>query len=558
MKYFELQIRGRCAWIWLEQLELAKENLLPNLLAEWEEVLTSIELNDDIEAVVLSHRQKDFSVDIDWTFLFDIKELGVWEKHGRRIQGLLQRMETYPKPIVAAINGDCMGIGVELALVCDYRLATVRSDSIFSFPSVRLGLLPSGGGTQRLPRLVGVQAALEMLVLGEEVNVYKAERMGLVDKLVHPYQLELVAQQQALELVGKKIVRHSKLSALDKWKESTSIGRSMILDRARQKVHQYAYGNYPALLKIIECVAMGYKYGVRAGYELEIKGMDEMVTHPIAKQLIRTFFAVKEKKKNPLANQVRPVSKIGIIGSGKMGENIARQSLVQGFEVILSDLSEQTLAQVQARIWRHLADLSKKRFISAKKQGEWMTNLQTTTDYEGFEGVGMVLEAVFEDIDLKRQVLSDCMEYLPSNGIYAINTSSISISNIAVHAKNPSQVIGMCYFPPILKSSLLEIVVTQHTAKSVIATAIDVGIRQGKVPIVVKDSPGFYTTRLLAVLLNEALLLLEEGGDILQVDEAAKQLGFSKGVFELIDEVGIDVGGYIMSGTLLQFLRKRH
>ncbi len=428
MKYFELQIRGRCAWIWLEQLELAKENLLPNLLAEWEEVLTLIELNDDVEAVVLSHRQKDFAVDIDWTFLFDIKELGVWEKYGRRIQELLQRMENYPKPLVAAINGDCMGIGIELALVCDYRLATVRSDSIFSFPSVRLGLLPTGGASQRLPRLVGIRRALEMLVMGEEVNVYGAERMGLVDKLVHPYQLELAAQQQALELVGKKIVRHSKLSALEKLKEGTAIGRSMILDRARQQVHQYAYGNYPALLKIIECVAMGYKYGVRAGYELEIKGMDEMVTHPIAKQLIRNFFAVRDKRKNPLANHARAVSKIGIIGSGKMGENVARQSLEQGFEVVLSDLSEQTLAQAQARIWKYLAGLTKKRFISAKKQGQLMTNLQAVTDCHGFEGVEMVLESVFEDLDLKRQILSDCMEYLPPNGIYAVKLKHLGQS----------------------------------------------------------------------------------------------------------------------------------
>ena len=450
-----------------------------------------------------------------------------------------------------------MGMGLSLALACDYRLATTNTEAYFSFPAVKLGLIPSGGASQRLPRLIGIRTALNLMITGREINAYEAEKIGLVDKLVHPYQLPLVAQQQALELVGKKIIRKSKSSTWDKWLETTSLGRSIMLDEARQKVHQSAYGNYPAPRKIIECVEMGYKYGVQAGYELELKSMDEMVTHPISKQLIRTFLAMNSKKKNPLENARKKVLKIGIIGAGKMGETIARDSLLQGFEVILKDLSEQTLTQTQSNIWKYLAHLAKNRLISSKKKVRLMTNLQTVVDYKGFSGADMVIDVVFENKDLKREVLEGCMAEIPENCIYAINTSAIAISDIAHSASRPSQVIGMRYFSPVLKSALLEIVVTKQTAKWVIATAIEVGIQQGKTPIVVKDTPGFYTSRILAVLLNEALLLLEEGGDILQVDEAAKQLGFAKGVFELVDEMGIDVGAHMMSGQLLQFFRRR-
>ncbi|MEZ4887715.1 MAG: 3-hydroxyacyl-CoA dehydrogenase NAD-binding domain-containing protein [Chitinophagales bacterium] len=558
MKYFELQIRGRCGWIWLGQSDANRHKVLPELLKEWEKVWSIVEKNDAIEAVILSSRQKNFMVETDLGFLFDINELGVWKPYGRRIHKLLQKIEVCSKPVIAAINGDCKGIGFELALTCHYRLTVSNVDCFLLFSGAKLGLLPFGGATQRLPRLIGIRAALEMLVDSKEVNVYEAKAIGLVDQLVHPHQLELVAQQQALGLIGKSIVRKPKLSRWDRWMENTALGRSMMLDEARQKLHRYTYGNYPALLKIIECVEVGYMYDVKLGYELELKSMDEVVTHPITKQLINTYFAVKAKRENPLAKDVRSVRKLGIVGAGEMGEMIARESLLKGFEVVLNDLSEQTLSQSQARIWRLIAKMAKKRLLTPNKQAMLMTRLQTTTDYPILVGVDLVVQAVFENLDLKQQVLAESVSALSTHCIYAINTSAITISDVAQYAENPSQVIGMRYFSPILKSSLLEIVVTKLTAKWVIATAIDVGIRQGKTPIVVKDTPGFYTTRILAVLLNEALLLLEEGGDILQVDEAAKQLGFSKGVFELIDEMGIDVGAHIMSGTLLQFFRKRH
>lgn len=557
MNYFDLQIRGRCAWIWLGNTETKNNPILPELLNELEEVWAKVEENEKIEGVVLSSRQAGFMPFVDLVFFIEIRELGVWESYGLQLQHILQKMENFSKPLVAAINGDCMGLGIELALVCDYRLAVANNRCFLSLPEVQLGLLPIGGSIQRLPRLIGIRAALDMMITGKKVNVYQAKKKGLIDQLVHPYQLELAAQQYTLNLIEGKEQRKSNLSLWNQWMENTSLGKAMMMDEARQKVHLNAYGNYPAPLKIIECVEVGYKLGIENGYHLGIKTMDEMVTHPISKQLIHTLFAVKSKKRNPLAKEVRPVSRIGIIGAGKMGEVIAKESLLKGFEVVLNDLSEKTLSQSQARIGEFLEVKAKKHLITSKRQVELMGRLQTAKSYQNFGKVDLVLEAVFENLELKRQVLSEAMEFLPEHCIYAVNTSAISISEIAEDSINPSQVIGMRYFSPILKSSLLEIVVTQQTAKWVVATAIEVGIRQGKTPIVVKDTPGFYTTRILAVVLNEALLLLEEGGDILQVDEVAKKLGFVKGVFELIDEIGIDVGAAVMRGELLQFFQKR-
>ncbi len=559
MEYFEQQIRGRCAWLWIggnSNTEIGVD--LSVLLEELEEVWEEIEGNEAVEAVVLSSRSKHFVLDVDLRFFLEMRKLGEWERYGREMQRILLKIEECPKPTLAAIGGDCKGLGLELALACDYRLAVAEMDTCYSLPMVKLGLIPIGGGSQRLPRLIGVRKGLELLVSGSGINVYKAEELGLVDKLAHGHQLNLVAQQQVLELVGKRIVRSSKVSTWDKWMESTTLGRSMMMDEARQKVHLRTHGNYPAPLKIIDCVEMGYRYGVRAGYELEVRSMDEMVTHPISKQLLHTFLVVKAKQRNPLEGYAKEVGTIGIIGAGKMGQGIAQESLLKGFEVRLHDLSEQTLAQAQSHIWSYLAGLAEGRLLTAKKWVELMTNLQTVTHFGRFQNVDVVLESVFEHLDLKQQVLVECMEQLSANSIYAVNTTALAIGDIAQNAKDASRIIGMCYLPPILQSDLVEIIVTKNTAKWVIATAIELGIRQGKTPIVVKDTPGFYTTRILAVLLNEALLLLEEGGDILQVDEATKQLGFLKGVFELIDEIGIDVGAQMMSGQLLQFFRRRH
>lgn len=272
MKYFEQQNRGRCVWIWLGNSSNAKQRMrLPDLLNEWEKVWKSVEENEGAEAVVLCSRGKDFTWNVDLRFFYAIQDLGIWEKYGRRLQAALQKVAECSKPTLAAIEGNCTGLGLELALACDYRLAAAQSKGSFAMPMVKLGLLPIGGGTQRLPRLIGIRKGLEMMVTGDSISTFEAEKLGLIDKLVHPHQLHLAAQQQVLELVGKRIVRPSKLSALDKWMERTHLGRSMMLDQARQKVQLSAHGNYPAPLKIIGCVEMGYKYGVRAGYELEIQ-----------------------------------------------------------------------------------------------------------------------------------------------------------------------------------------------------------------------------------------------------------------------------------------------
>ncbi len=558
MPYVRIERDRDVAMVWLDQ-EGEKVNKLGSyLVTEFHNLLDELENDPEIRAVVLISAKKDtFIAGADLDDLQKLSEPGAVEKLSRQGHEIMDRIANFPKPIVAAIHGAALGGGLEVALACHYRIASDSPKTILGLPEVKLGLLPAGGGTQRLPRLIDLQRALDMMLTGKNIYPRPAQRMGLVDDLIHPYGLPQAAKQAARRLVKYPRKKHRKKAPLvNKILENTLFTRNLIFKKARQMVEKQTRGNYPAPLKIIDAVEIGLEKGFQIGLLAEAKAFEELAHSPQARELIRIFFTMTALKKNPRKELVRPVQKIGILGAGFMGAGIANISANKGYQVLLKDVSLEAVARGEKTVWDDLEKKVRRHILSGFERDQIMSRIAAVTDYDRLRNADLVIEAVFEDLALKQNVLAECEAATREDCIFASNTSSLPIADIAANARRPELVLGMHYFSPVPKMPLLEIIVTPKTAEWVTATAVEVGIRQGKTVIVVKDGPGFYTTRILSPMLNEALLLLEEGGEIVHIDQVMKKFGFPVGPFALIDEVGIDVGAHV-SAVLGPLFRQR-
>lgn len=535
------------AVITLDAPSSSVNTLNEELMEEFAGLLDHIESSEDIHgAVLVSGKDHNFIAGADIEMFKareTAKEIEQLSKDGHTI---LNRIEAFPKPIVVGIHGSCMGGGVELSLACHYRIASNHSKTVLSLPEVKLGLLPGTGGTQRFPRLVGIQKSLSYMLTGKNIFARSAYKIGLVDELVHKDILVDVGIKAVENIRAGKFTRKPKLSFTEKVLEGNPIGRSIIFSQARKKTLAQTRGNYPAPLKIIEAVEYGFKHGVEKGLQNESKLFGELGATTESRALVELFFAMTGAKNNPQKESVRPVKNIGVLGAGLMGSGIADVSINKGdFQVILKDRDLEAAAKGEQTIYDDLQKKVKKRIITTSDRDQTMSRMVSTDSYEGFHKTDLVIEAVFEDLNLKHTIIKEVEAHTHPDTIFASNTSSLPISDIAKGAQNPELVIGMHYFSPVQKMPLLEIIKTEHTADWVTATAYDVGVKQGKTVIVVNDGPGFYTTRILAPYMNEALLLLEEGASIPFLDKIMKDFGYPVGPMALLDEVGIDVGAHV-------------
>ncbi len=559
-KAFVLEIKDGIAVITFDMPDESVNKLNSSLMKELEEVLEEIEGNTNLKGVIFrSGKPNVFIVGAD---VFELDKITREQEALELLQDahqLMNRLASSRIPVVAAIHGTCLGGGLEVALSCSYRICTDSPKTILGLPEVKLGLLPAAGGTQRLPRLVGLQAALDIMLTGRNVYPRSAKKMGLVDEVVYEHDLMLAARKAVRALASGKLkpdrpAQHGVLETftsigtyLDPKKltgallESNVLGQNVVFDQAKKMVLRKSRGLYPAPLELIECVRIGLRDGLDAGLQAERKAFARLVTGKVSKQLRNIFFATTELKKQSWGDaKPEKAEMFGLLGGGLMGSGIATVLVDKGHWVRVKDVSYEALKKTQKYVYD----------VFSKKVGKALTrvdaeyrldHLSVGTDYRGFENLDMVIEAVFEDLDLKHHIIRQCEERMREDAIFATNTSSIPISKLASVSQRPEQFIGMHFFSPVEKMPLLEVIVTEKTADWVTATAVDVGRRMGKFVIVVRDGTGFYTSRILGPYIREAANLMMDGAWIEEIDRAAKDLGYPVGPVTLLDEVGIDV-----------------
>ena len=522
------------------------------------EVFSSVENDPEIKAVVFTSGKKDsFIAGADITMLENVTTAEEGARISREGHKAMSRIENFPKPVVAAIHGPALGGGLEVALSCHARVASDSKKTKLGLPEAQLGLLPGAGGTQRLPRLIGVQPALDMMLTGKQLDAKKALKLGLVDDVVPPSILLETAVELALSRIDYVPKRDSFIEQLRDKEAVTEfalaknpVGRKILFDQARKQLHKQTRGNYPAQDLIIDVVKAGLEGGFEAGLEAEARGFGRLLTTEESTNLMSIFFATTALKKDSGVDdpnvKPREVKKVGMLGAGLMGAGIAYvTTAVAKIPVRLKDRDADGV-MAGLRYVRGIIDGRVKRKRPTEQQANHLM-LQTTgtTTYAGLQDADVVIEAVFEDLALKGQMVRDVEEAGREDVIFASNTSSLPITHIAAASKHPETVIGMHYFSPVHKMPLLEIIVTDQTADWVTATCVELGKRQGKQVIVVKDGVGFYTSRVLAPMMNEAAHLVAEGVPIEKIDTAMLNWGFPVGPIKLTDEVGIDVGAKV-------------
>jgi 3-hydroxyacyl-CoA dehydrogenase/enoyl-CoA hydratase/3-hydroxybutyryl-CoA epimerase len=465
------------------------------------------------------------------------------EQASRRLQAVLDELAWLPCTTVAAINGPALGGGLELALACDYRVASQSPGVSLGQPEVNLGLVPAGGGTQRLPRLIGLEAALDLILTGRRLNARRALGAGLLDEVVHPAVLEQAARAWAAKpkraLDRRLHVGLSKKAAID-LAEQTPAGRQFIYRQARHAVLERTHGHYPAPLRTLEAVQAGFEHGMAAGLEAEARAFGELATSETAANLIWLFMATRRVKRRGVE-----VGHLGVVGAGFMGAAIAELGAAAGIPVRVKDVSPEAVARGLASAARIVNAGVHRRRLSPREASAIRGRLSASSDYSGFARADVVIEAVFEDLTLKRNVLRELEDVVSPEAVIATNTSAIPIRKIAEHARHPERVVGMHFFSPAERMPLLEVVRPDAASDEAIATAVALGTRLGKTVIVVGDAPGFYTSRVLGVMLNEAALLLNEGARLDDVDRASTSFGFPVGPFVLFDEVGLEVARHV-------------
>lgn len=461
-------------------------------------------------------------------------------------QQMFDRLEQLRLPVVSAIHGPCLGGGLELALACHARVASSSPKTVLGLPEVQLGLLPGSGGTQRLPKLVGVQKALDMILTGKQLRAAQAKKLGLVDEVVPESILLDAAVKKAL--AGKPRREAKKQSLLDKLLENTGPGRKLVFSQALKQTLKKTQGNYPAALRIIEVIQTGVEQGYQKGLAAEAKAFGQLCMTSESAALRSIFFATTQMKKESGAGDAKPrkVRKAAVLGGGLMGGGIANVSATKaGVAVRIKDIAEQGINNALKYSFDILNKKYKKRFISKAEMQKQLLLITGTTDYSGFHDVDIVVEAVFEDLSLKQQMVADIEQHCTEHTIFASNTSSLPIHKIAEKAARPENVIGLHYFSPVDKMPLVEVIAHDKTSAETIATTVAFARKQGKTPIVVKDGAGFYVNRILALYMNEAANILLAGEPVEKIDRALVKFGFPVGPVTLLDEVGIDVGAKI-------------
>jgi 3-hydroxyacyl-CoA dehydrogenase/enoyl-CoA hydratase/3-hydroxybutyryl-CoA epimerase len=461
-------------------------------------------------------------------------------------QAIYNRLEQLPVPTVAAIHGVCVGGGLEMALACRHRILSDSPKTRVGLPEVMLGILPSWGGTTRLPRLVGLRAALDLLLTGDQISAARARRIGLADEV-----LPAAVFQDCIRDFAVAPPAHSpeasrtRRTLITRVLDNTSAGRRLVLAMARRKVMARTGGHYPAPQRILDVLRDHLGGSVEESLAAEARVAGELIVSSVCKNLIHVFRLREAARRgtgvDDDAVDARPVHSLAILGAGVMGGGIAQLAAYREMTVRLRDVRHDALAG-GLRHARSLFDKAvNRRKLTRREADQRMDLISGGLDYTGFRAADFVVEAVVERIDVKQDVLGEVEEQVREDCILATNTSALSVDEMAEALERPDRFCGLHFFNPVHKMPLVEVVRGSRTSDETVATAYRLAVSMGKVPVVVADGPGFLVNRILAPYLNEAGHLLGDGASVEEIDGAARAFGMPMGPLRLIDEVGVDV-----------------
>lgn len=494
-------------------------------------------------AVLISAKPDNFIAGADINMIARCSTAQEAQALARQGQQIMAEIHGLAIPVIAAIHGACLGGGLELALACHGRVCSDDEKTRLGLPEVQLGLLPGSGGTQRLPRLIGVSGALEMILTGKQLRPRQALKAGLVDEVV----AQSILLQTAVELALKGRPASRSMPIRERVLAGP-LGRSLLFRLVAKKTRQKTQGNYPAAGRILQVIENGLAHGCSSSYAEEARAFGELAMTPQSQALRSIFFASTDLKKDRGADaQAGPLTRIGVLGGGLMGGGIAYVTACKGgLAVRIKDIQPRGINHALKYSWDLLDKQVRRRYLRASERDRQLALISGTTDYQGFAHRDVVIEAVFEDLALKQRMVAEIEAHCGPQTIFASNTSSLPIGDIAAQASRPGQVIGLHFFSPVEKMPLVEVIPHQHTDPQTIATIVKLAKMQGKTPIVVADKAGFYVNRILAPYINEAMRLLMEGEPIEHIDKSLVKFGFPVGPVQLLDEVGIDTGTKIL------------
>ncbi len=519
-------------------------------IADLERVLGEIERMSDLRGLVVrSGKEGSFVAGADVQAIGALTDRAAVHALVTRAHAAFGRLAALPCPTVAAIDGVCLGGGTELALACDSRVASEEERTQIGLPETLLGIFPGFGGSSRLPRLIGLSAALDLILTGRALDARRAEKMGLIARAVPAAWLIDHAHRRLAELERRpRAARRDTLRARGamQWlMDGTPFGRAFVFNRARAMTQGRTGGHYPAPLAALSVIEHGLARSLDESLALEANWVSDLVVGPVCKNLVRIFLLSERAKKDAVSTDpsLKPaqVRGLALVGAGVMGGGIAELVSRGGIEVRVRDVRPESLTKALQTVRGLIEERGKRRRMPARERDAQMARILPTLELTGLKRADVAIEAVVEDLDVKRRVFAELEVRMRPDAVLATNTSSLSVSALADGLERPERFLGFHFFNPVHRMPLVEVVRGAKTGDAALVTAVALARRMGKTPVVVRDAPGFVVNRILMPYLREGMHLLEEGYALVAIDAAMRRFGMPMGPFEVLDEVGLDV-----------------
>ncbi|HQY39024.1 MAG TPA: 3-hydroxyacyl-CoA dehydrogenase NAD-binding domain-containing protein [Giesbergeria sp.] len=527
--------------------------LTPVLMEAVAAIVERLEKEDGLKGLVLTSGKPSFIVGADIDQLNQITTIDQAFRLGEELKALMRRMEKCGKPVVAALNGTTLGGGLELAMACHARFAIDDPKAKIGLPEVKLGLLPGGGGTQRLPRLIGIQKSLELMTQGTELSPAKALGLGLLTGLATTRE-ELLQKARDWCLANPK--------AAQPWDtkgfripggDSKSPAVVQVLSIAPSMANAKAHGNYPAITHIMSCLYEGCLLDIDNALQVESRYFAACIVSQVSKNMIGTLWyqlnAIKKGQSRPKDVPAGKVKKLGILGAGMMGAGIAYVSAKVGIDVVLLDATQENAEKGKAYSQSLLDKALSRSKTTQEKRDALLARILPTTRYEDLQGCDLVIEAVFEDRAIKAECTRKAEAVIAADAVFASNTSTLPITGLAQVSSRPANFLGLHFFSPVDKMPLVEIIVGEKTSEETLARGFDYVLQIGKTPIVVNDSRGFYTSRVFATYVMEGLAMLGEGVHPRSIEVAGIKAGMPMPPLALQDEVSLGLSLHVSDQT---------